>query len=117
MPAGYEFLDGNATRALLKAGGEATNGQELWLSTPTNSDWSVIFEFSEIGFVKDDDKSKLDPDKILESFKKGTAEQNKERVRNGNSPLKSPGRCRPVTIPQPTTWSGPSARPVMASPY
>ena len=91
LPAGYVFLDGKSTRALMKAAGEPTSGQELGFLRPTNAHWSVLFEFSDIGYVKDDEKDKLNADKLLDSFKSGTAEANKERVRAGNSPLEIVG--------------------------
>src|SRR5512137_772429 len=59
VPSGYVFLDGKSTRALMKAAGEPTSGQELGFLRPTNAHWSVIFEFSDIGYVKDDEKDKL----------------------------------------------------------
>ena len=91
IPVGYSFLDGDSTRALMKAMGEPTSGQEMGLLSPTNEDWSVIFEFNDIGYVKDDEKDKLDADKILESIKRGTAEANKLRVKAGNPPLEIVG--------------------------
>ena len=91
VPAGYVFLDGKSTRALMKAAGEPTSGQELGFLRPTNAEWSVLFEFSDVGYVKDDEKDKLDADKLLASIKRGTAEANKERVRSGNSPLEIVG--------------------------
>jgi uncharacterized membrane-anchored protein len=89
VPAGYEFIDGKRTRALLKAEGEPVSGQELGLLSPTstNEQWSVMFEFDASGYVKDDEKNQLDPDKLLASIKRGTEEANKERVRHGNPPL------------------------------
>src|SRR5437879_12844064 len=91
VPPAYRFLDGNSTRALMKAGGEPVSGQELGLLSPTNEDWSVLFEFSGVGYVKDDEKDKLDADKLLASIKRGTAEANKARQRNGNPPLEIVG--------------------------
>ena len=91
VPAGYAFLDGKSTRSLMKAMGEPASGQELGLLTPTNEHWSVIFEFNKTGYVKDDDKDKLDPDKLLAAIKQGTAEANKERVKAGNPPLEIVG--------------------------
>jgi len=87
LPTGYAFLDGNATRALLKASGESPTGNELGFLRPTNGDWSVIFEFSDIGYVKDDDKDELDAAKLLQSYKDGTAAQNKQREAAGRPPL------------------------------
>jgi len=91
VPAGYIFIDGKGTRALLKSKGEPTSGQEVGLMVATNENWTVFFEFSNIGYVKDDEKDKLDADKLLESIKRGTAEANKERQRAGNPPLEIVG--------------------------
>jgi uncharacterized membrane-anchored protein len=87
LPVGFSFVDGKTTRALMKASGEPTSGHELGLLMPTNADWSVIFEFSDIGYVKDDDKDKLDAEKLLKAIKAGTEAANKQRERAGNPPL------------------------------
>jgi uncharacterized membrane-anchored protein len=87
VPAGYAFLDGKTTRALMKNAGEPTSGNEVGFLRPTNAHWSVIFEFSSIGYVKDDDKDKLDANKLLKSYQDGTAEQNKAREAAGNPPM------------------------------
>jgi uncharacterized membrane-anchored protein len=91
VPAGYMFIDGKGTRALLKSKGEPTTGQEAGLLISTNEDWSIFFEYSDDGYVKDDDKDKLDPDKLLATIKRGTAEANKERAKAGNPPLEIVG--------------------------
>jgi len=91
VPAGYILIDGKGTRALLKSRGEPTSGQEVGLLVSTNEDWSVFFDFSEIGFVKDDEKDKLNPEKILASIKRANAEANKERVAAGHPPLEIVG--------------------------
>ncbi|HWI58553.1 MAG TPA: DUF2167 domain-containing protein [Bacillota bacterium] len=91
VPEGYVFLDGKNTRAMLKASGEPVGGDELGFLRATNEHWSVYFMFRDIGYVKDDDKDKLDADKLLESIKKGTAEANKARQSAGNPPLEIVG--------------------------
>lgn len=95
LPAGYVFLDGKATRAMMKASGEPTSGREYGAMMPTNGDWQVMFEYDDVGFVKDDEKDKLNADKLLDAIKRGTAEANKERVRMGNSPLEIVGWEQP----------------------
>jgi uncharacterized membrane-anchored protein len=102
VPEGYSFFDGKSTRALMKAGGEPVSGQELGLLMPTNENWSVIFEFNKVGYVKDDEKDKLEPDKLLASIKRGTAEANKERESHGNPPLEIVGWEQPPKY-DPTT--------------
>jgi uncharacterized membrane-anchored protein len=91
VPAGFVFLDGDTTRAMMKKSGQPVSGNELGFLSPTNEDWSVIFEFSDVGYVKDDDKDKLDADKLLADIKRGTAEGNKERVKAGQPPLEVVG--------------------------
>ena len=91
VPVGYEFLDGDTTRLMLKSSGEPVSGEEVGFLRPTNSSWSVFFDFNESGYVKDGEKDKLNADKILASIKRGTAEQNKERVQNGGAPLEIVG--------------------------
>src|SRR6185503_19205170 len=59
VPAGYIFIDGKGTRKLLESKGEPTSGQEVGLLVSTNEDWSVFFQYSDDGYVKDDEKDKL----------------------------------------------------------
>lgn len=87
VPTTYIFINGKDYRAILKAQGEPVNGRELGCLTPTNEDWSIVFEFSDIGYVKDDEKDQLNADKLLDSIKRGTAEANKERQRQGHSAI------------------------------
>jgi uncharacterized membrane-anchored protein len=91
VPAGYVFLDGKDYRALLKAEGEPVSGREMGSLRPTNEDWAVVFRFNDIGYVKDDDKDKLDADKLLEAIKRGTAAANKQRQEAGNPPIEVVG--------------------------
>ena len=72
---------------LLRMMGNPTDGSELGLLGPTNLDWFVVFEFSDVGYVKDDDKDKLDPAKMLTSFQRGTEASNKEREKMGVPPM------------------------------
>jgi uncharacterized membrane-anchored protein len=102
VPAGYSFLDAQSTKAMMKASGEPVSGQEVGFISPTNENFSVFFEFSDIGYVKDDDKDKLDADKLLAAIKKGNAAGNKERERSGNPPLEIVGWEQPPKY-DPTT--------------
>ncbi len=91
VPEGYVFLDGKTTRALMKKAGEPTSGDEYGTLMPTNESFTVMFEYSDIGFVKDDDKDSLNADKLLEAYKRGTAEANKQRARADIPPLEIVG--------------------------
>jgi len=87
LPSGFIFLDGDQTRAMMRNYGEPVSGQEVGMIVPTNSDWSVFFDYADVGYVKDDDKDALDPDELLKSIKAGNEAGNKERRRNGVPPL------------------------------
>ncbi len=87
LPTGYVFVNGKDYQAVLKSEGEPISGNELGLLRGTNQPWSVVFEFSDIGYVKDDDKDKLDPDKLLASIRRNNEAANKERVEAGNPPI------------------------------
>ena len=91
VPAGFAFLDGKNTRAMLKSRGEPTSDRELGFLRASNGLWAVYFEFSDTGYVKDDDKDKLDADKLLESIRRGNDRANEQRQRNGNPPLEIVG--------------------------
>ena len=91
FPSGFRFANGDDTRRLLRASGEPSSGQEMGMLVSEEGRWSVFFEFSDDGYVKDDDKDKLDADKILNSIKKGNEYGNEERKRMGVPPLNITG--------------------------
>lgn len=87
LPEGILALDGQQTQEMLRASGEPVSNREVGFLTPDAKEhsWSVFFEFDPIGYVKDDEKDKLDADAILESIKQGTEAANEIRRKN-NSP-------------------------------
>lgn len=87
VPTGYIFTDAAGTKKLLAAMGNPISDAEMGLLMPTNEGWFVVFEFIKSGYVKDDDKDKLDPDAILKAIKRGTEEGNKERKKMGVPPM------------------------------
>jgi uncharacterized membrane-anchored protein len=87
VPEGFLFTGGKGTRQLLEAMGNPTSGSELGFLAPTSMVWFVVFDYADVGFVKDDDKDKLNADKLLKSIKDGTEEANKYRQKMGASAL------------------------------
>jgi uncharacterized membrane-anchored protein len=87
VPAGYVFIDGKSLREYLKAMGEPVSDNLLGSLDPTNGEWSVMFTFQDIGYVKDDEKDKLDADKLLQQFREGTEAANKIRAKSGIPPV------------------------------
>jgi uncharacterized membrane-anchored protein len=95
IPAGIVFTDGSGARRLLEFSGNIPDGSELGLFAPTNLEWFAIFDFSEEGYVKDDDKDKLDADKMLAAIKKGNEAGNAERKKRGWPLMKIVGWDQP----------------------
>jgi len=87
VPAGYMFLDGKTTRAMMESAGEPVSGNEAGFLRPTNGGWAVYFQYDNSGFVKDDEKDKLDAAKLLKAIKKGNDAGNEYRKEHGNPPL------------------------------
>ena len=83
VPEGYIFADARDTRTIMEENKNPITNRELGFIAPADEDWFVVFEFDDVGYVKDDEKTSLDANAILESIKKGTEEGNKERVRRG----------------------------------
>jgi uncharacterized membrane-anchored protein len=83
VPAGFMFADAADTKVLMEAMQNPLSGTELGFLSPTNMDWFIVFEFSAVGYVKDDEKDKLDANAVLESLRKGTEAGNKERKKRG----------------------------------
>jgi uncharacterized membrane-anchored protein len=59
------------------------SGEEEGILTAEELGWFVIFSFDDVGYVKDDEKDKLDAAKMLQSIQEATAEANEERKRRG----------------------------------
>jgi uncharacterized membrane-anchored protein len=95
LAEGYRFANANDTRRILEAFGNLTSGTELGLVAPTSMVWFVVFEFSESGFVKDDDKDKLDADAMLKTIGRGVERSNEERKRRGFPSMKVIGWEQP----------------------
>ena len=95
LSEGYQFADAKDTRRILEAYGNLTSGTELGLVAPTSMVWFVVFEFSESGFVKDDDKDKLDADAMLKTIGSGVERSNEERKRRGFPAMKVVGWEQP----------------------
>ena len=82
VPAGYVFADGNDTRILMEEMQNPVSGKELGFIA-SSEDWFLIFEFNDIGYIKDDEKDSLNADELLKSLKAGNEAANKERIKRG----------------------------------
>ena len=82
-PDGYIFADANDTRTIMEANQNPLTGRELGFVAAKDENWFAVFEFDDVGYVKDDDKNSLDANALLDSIKAGTEKGNKERQRRG----------------------------------
>ena len=83
VPAGYVFAGGNDTRRIMEANKNPPTGREVGFVSPAGEDWFAVFEYDDVGYVRDDEKNSLDADALLQSIKVATDEGNKERLKRG----------------------------------
>jgi uncharacterized membrane-anchored protein len=85
IPQGYRFTPGDGTRKLMEMNDNPPTQRELgMLATegPGDPPW-IIFEYDESGYVKDDDKDKIDADDMLAKLREGQVQGNKYRREHG----------------------------------
>ena len=83
VPEGYVFANAEDTRKLMEVMQNPVSGDEVGFLGPESLEWFVVFEFSEVGYVRDDDQDALDADKLLRSIQNGTENSNKLRRERG----------------------------------
>lgn len=84
LPEGYMFADADDTRNIIMPLMETpSSGNELGFVMPSNAQWQALFQFSEEGYIKDDEKGSLNADAILNAIKKNTDITNEERKKRG----------------------------------
>lgn len=85
VPEGYLFADADNTRKLMALYGNPPSDQEVGLITPAAEDesWFLVFEYDDSGYVKDDEKDKIDAQAILDSIREGTEQSNEQRKEMG----------------------------------
>jgi len=83
IPYGFQFASADDARTLLEMMGNPTSGRELGIVAPADGAWFVVFEFSDVGYVEDDEKDSLDADGILETITEGNDAANEEREKRG----------------------------------
>jgi uncharacterized membrane-anchored protein len=87
VPEGYAYTGASGAQKLLELMHNPTSGTELGILTDEKLEMFLLFEFEDIGYVKDADKEKLDGDDILKSLRAGNEESNKARKERGWAPI------------------------------
>ena len=85
VPAGWWFTGAEGTRALMKAMQNPVNGEEVGLIAPPigGGEWFVVFQFSAVGYVADDEREELDANEMLDSMREGMKRSNEKRKQMG----------------------------------
>ncbi len=83
VPQGFVFFPARGAREMMKRWGNLVDGNEDGLITHAEQGWSVLFSFSDEGYVKDEDKDQLDEKKMFQMYKDSEPAINEERKRQG----------------------------------
>ena len=75
-----QYLDKSGTDQLLKLTGNLPEDNSYTIA-PKNGGWFAVYSFSDMGYVKDDEK--IDPDALLKSMRENEASANEERKTQG----------------------------------
>lgn len=80
LQTGLLFLDKDNTIANELSYGGVPSNKEIGSVYPMgeNENWSVFFDYDDIGHIADDEKNDIDADALLQSYKDGTEAANKE---------------------------------------
>lgn len=97
LPEGFQFAGADDTRGILTRMGNRPNGSELGLVVPSaeDQDWFIVFEWQPVGYVKDDEKDKIDADALLKTIQEATEEGNAWRKENSIPALHVTGWAEP----------------------
>jgi uncharacterized membrane-anchored protein len=83
IPQGYVFAKSDDTARLMELMQNPVSGKEVGFLAPEDLSWFMVFEFDPVGYVKDDERDKLDAGAILDNVREGTKAANEERKKRG----------------------------------
>lgn len=86
LPDGMVLFERAVAQDLLRKSGDSPDGVVAMVFKP-GSEWHAFIEYDASGFVDDSDADDLDAKELLESYRDGTAEQNKTRKAHGQPEL------------------------------
>lgn len=109
VPEGFQFVGPEGTKMVMEATENPVAGNELGvILKPGDAGWWAVFSFNDIGYVKDDEKDKLDAESILDGIREGNDSANDERRERGWQTLEILGWQRPPfydTATNNLTWA------------
>jgi uncharacterized membrane-anchored protein len=83
VPEGFRFADSTGARQFIELNQDIPTGRELGVLARDDFKWFVIFEFTEDGYVKDDEKDSFDAAAILNEIQVATNQANIEKQKRG----------------------------------
>ena len=91
VPAGYQFTGPRGAQQLLELYGNPPNPDVKGAIVPTaeDEDWTLVFQYSDIGYVDDTDREDLDAEALISSFRAGIEPGNAQRRALGLDELRS----------------------------
>ena len=95
VPQGYQFTGAAGAAAWEELNQNPRDPSELGILKPEDGEWFLVFSYSDVGYIRDDEKAKLDANAILESIRAGTEASNAERRNRGWQELKILGWIQP----------------------
>jgi uncharacterized membrane-anchored protein len=102
VPEGMVFTSGAGTRKILDLtgnisgpGDQGTLAPAAFLDPEDEEAWWLVFEFEDIGYVKNADEEEIDADEMLEQLKEETKQGNEARRQRGLATLTLEGWARP----------------------
>jgi uncharacterized membrane-anchored protein len=117
VPEGCRFAEAAGAKTFLELTENPTSGNEVGIllcatapeGNPADAkNWFVVYDYDASGYVRDDEKTQLDGDKILETLREGNEAGNRERRRRGWGELTLDGWIRPPYYDEAThnlTWA------------
>ena len=93
----YKFIGSSGARALIDQYGNPPDHSYLPAILPTdeNSEWTLLYELEEIGYVKDEENNSQHGDAIISTMRQSIEPQNAERRRLGLEELQNMSWSKP----------------------
>lgn len=95
LPEGLQLTGADGAKKLLQMFGNLASGQDLAILSSNDLSWWATFQFEADGYVKDDEKDKIDADAILATKREEQDQGNRQRTAKGLNALTLTGWAVP----------------------
>lgn len=90
LPAGYAFVGAEGLDKFYELTRNVRSGNEVGVVLAPN-DWMLFFDYDDVGYVKDDEKDKLDAEKLMSTMSENQEAANEDRKSRGWDEMKLKG--------------------------